>query len=309
VRVKLLFGFFVLTGALLAQNKTITINDSDGNQTVGTINNGNVYFQDSHGNSAFGTIRDANVYLSTSGGDMVFGTIKYGNVFLTDQKGTTTGTIRNGNIFLSNSNGSTTTGTYTKSGNINTTTSPAPESIDQQLRLQQLQQLQQEQDAERQKEIRQRNYDAGAAVGQAIGADIVAAMESHRITSYCKANPTSVVHLNNGISVPCPNAPLSSYDQTQIDCYCADHPGLWIEIGRHRTDCNHAPDHPNMAWATWELKAWNWDYKHQNDKGVRSMELSSDQIRADWEYWRGTYCALSPGEAYKDLGGKKQRCN
>jgi hypothetical protein len=100
------------SGLLLAQTTSVFIYDSNGNQTTGTIRNGNVYFQDSRGNSAFGTIRDGNVFLTTGKGELTFGTIRDGNVFLIDGQGVTTGTIRNGNIFLNNSDGSTTTGTY-----------------------------------------------------------------------------------------------------------------------------------------------------------------------------------------------------
>jgi hypothetical protein len=172
---KILVVFILLVGPLFAQNTTVFINDSNGNQTTGTISNGNVYFHDSNGNVAFGTIRDGNVFLSTDKGDITFGTIKNGNVFLTDQKGITTGTIRNGNIFLSNSDGSITTGTYTHSGDIYTSTSGSGSA-------------QQQQDEE-QKRIQQQNYEAGAAMGNAAGGIIGGIIRRHKRRKFCDANP------------------------------------------------------------------------------------------------------------------------
>jgi hypothetical protein len=122
---KVLSVLFVFCGSLLAQSTTVLISDTNGNQTTGTISNGNVYFHDSKGNIAFGTIRGGNVFLSTGKGEITFGTISGGNVFLTDPKGITTGTIQNGNIFLSNSDGSITTGSYDKNGNVITSTTPS----------------------------------------------------------------------------------------------------------------------------------------------------------------------------------------
>jgi hypothetical protein len=77
---------FLLAGLLHAQSTTVSISNSSGNQTFGTITNGNVYFHDSNGNTTFGTIRNGNVFLNTSNGEVTFGTIKNGNAFLTDQK-------------------------------------------------------------------------------------------------------------------------------------------------------------------------------------------------------------------------------
>lgn len=293
---KICYVLFLLGGSLLAQSTSVFINDTNGNQTTGTISNGNVYFHDSHGNSAYGTIRGGSVFMNTGNGEITFGTLRDGNVFLTDSKGITTGTIKNGNIFLSNSDGSITTGTYNSngqvftstSGQVSTSTSP---SVQQQ-------------------QINQQNYDAGAAFGRAIGSDIAAGVENHRINSYCKANPTSTVHLDNGVSIPCPDAPVDSWEQHQIDSYCAQNPGLWIEIGKHRANCDTAPNPPSLKWAIWELKEWQWDYKHQRNKVVMAGALTSDQLRTNWEQWRETYCALArSGAKYKDLNGKKQSCN
>lgn len=121
--VKVFAVLFFCVGTAFAQSTTISIMDSSGNQTVGTISNGNVFFHDSNGHTTSGTIQGSNVFLSTDKGDITFGTIRDGNVFLNDSKGITTGTIRNGNIFLLNSDGSITTGNYDSYGNLNTLTS------------------------------------------------------------------------------------------------------------------------------------------------------------------------------------------
>lgn len=286
----------VLCGSLLAQSTTVFINDTSGNQTTGTISNGNVYFHDSKGNSAYGTIRDGSVFINTNKGEIIFGTIRGGNVFLTDQKGTTTGTIQNGNIFLSNSDGSITTGSYDKNGNVLTSTSPSAEQQQQNLEQQQLR--------------RQQDYEAGAAAGRVIGNGIAAGIANHRINSFCKTNPTATYLTSGGINIECPNAPFSSWEQEQIDAYCADNPGRWIGFGKHMVSCVTPPSSPNLKWATWELKQWEWDYLHQRNKEVTAAALTSDQLRTNWEYWRGKYCAIAPpGGIYKDLDGKKQHCN
>jgi hypothetical protein len=287
---------FVLCGSLLAQSTTVFINDTNGNQTTGTISNGNVYFHDSKGNSAYGIIRDGNVFMNTDKGEITFGTIRGGNVFLSDPKGVTTGTIRNGNIFLSNSDGSTTTGSYDKNGNILTSTSPSAQQQQQNLEQQQLRQKQ--------------DYEAGAAVGRDIGADIAAGIANHRINSFCKTNPTATYLTSDGINIDCPKASFTSWEQEQIDAYCADNPGRGIGFGKHMVNCVTPPSSPNLKWATWALKQWGWDYTHQGNKDISAAALTSDQLRTNWEYWRGKYCALAPsGSTYKDLNGKKQRCN
>jgi len=291
---KMFAALLLLVGSLFAQNTTVFINDSNGNQTIGTITNGNVYFHDNNGNVAFGTIREGNVFLNTSKGEITFGTIKDGNVFLSDQKGITTGTIRNGNIFLSNTDGSITTGTYNHSGDVYTTTTAVPRST------------QQQQDDERQKQIQQQNYEAGAAIGRGIGVAIAGGIENHRINSFCKTNSTSTYHTGNGLAIDCPNAPLDSWEQQEVDNYCSDNPGSWMAFGKHRVDCLTPPNPPNLKWAKWELNAWRWDYKNQ---AKTKLSLSGDQMRSDWDYWRGVYCSLAgSGTAYKDLNGKKQRC-
>jgi hypothetical protein len=277
---------------LLAQSSSVFIFDTLGNQTTGTISNGNLYFIDNHGNSAYGTIKDGNVFVSTGRGEIIFGTIEDGNVFLSDRNGITTGIIQNGSIFLKNSDGSITTGTYSNGLAVTSTTPTAKEQADESQR------------------INQQNYNAGAALGRSIGDGISTAIENHDIRSYCRDNPTATVHLEGGVNLPCPSAPLESGELRDVDNYCADNPGLWIEIGLHRFNCYTAPNPPNLKWAIWELKQWQWDYTHQRNKVVIASALTSDQMREGWEYWRGVFCSLAAsGETYKDLNGKKQHCN
>lgn len=177
-----LLGVLLFSFAVSGQTTRITILDSNGNQTTGTVTNGNVYFNDSKGNSSFGTIRNGNVFLNGSNGETTFGTIRNGNVFLTDNQGVTTGSIRNGNIFLSNSDGSTTTGTYNQTtGNMYTTTTGVP--------TQTVPPPQPQIDLERQRQIQQQNYDAGYAVGTAVGNVIGAVIERRREKKFCQKSP------------------------------------------------------------------------------------------------------------------------
>lgn len=220
----------------------------------------------------------------------------------TDQNGNTTGSIRNGQIFLNNSDGGTTTGTYDHRGNIYTTTTPSVEEQQRQLELQRQQQQLEEQ---RRQQINQQNYDAGYALGSAIGGAIAGGIASHRITAYCKSNPKDSYLTGDGITIQCPNAPLSTWENRQANAYCADNPGRWIEFGRRRVDCLTPPNPANLKWAKWELNEWASDYHH---RAKAKMKISSDQIRSDWEYWQGVYCRLAPGNNFRDLDGKKQRC-
>jgi len=296
MKAKVLLVLFAFCGLLLAQSTTVLISDTNGNQTTGTISNGNVYFHDSKGNIAFGTIRGGSVFLSTGKGEITFGTISGGNVFLTDPKGITTGTIQNGNIFLSNSDGSITTGSYDKSGNVITSTTPSAQ--------------QQQENLEQQRLKQQQDYENGAAVGRVIGNGIANGIANHRINSFCKANPTGTYLTSDGINIDCPNAPFSNWEQQQIDAYCADNPGREMGFGKHMVTCITPPITPNLKWATWELKQTQWYYTHQRDKFVIAQAVTGEQLRSNWIYWRGKYCALAPaGAAYKDLDGRKQHCN
>ena len=303
-----IIGVLLLFGAsLLAQSTTVIISDSNGNQTTGTITNGNVFFHDSQGNIAFGTIKNGNVFLNTSNGQTTFGTIRDGSVLLTDQKGITTGTIRNGNIFLSNSDGSTTTGSYDKNGNVLTSTSPSSE---QQQRDMEQQQRQQQLNLEQQQQKQQEDYEAGATVGRAIGNGIANGLANHRINSFCKAYPTATYLTADAINIDCPKATFTGWEQEQIDTFCADNPGRGIGFGKHMVTCVTPPSTPNLKWAAWEINAWRWDFRNQGNKVMAASSLTSDQISKSWDYWRGVYCRLSPpGAAYKSLDGKKQRCD
>lgn len=126
IAVSLALTVLFMAEILVAQNTSVTILDSYGNTTFGTINNGNVFFHDSNGHTTSGTISGGNVFLSTDKGEITFGTVRDGNVFLNDSKGITTGTIRDGNVFLVNSDGSITTGSYDSYGNASSqTTAPS----------------------------------------------------------------------------------------------------------------------------------------------------------------------------------------
>jgi hypothetical protein len=217
-------------------------------------------------------------------------------VFLTDPKGVTTGTIRSGNVFLSNSDGSITTGSYDKNGNVFTSTTPSVQQQQQQLDQQQLK--------------RQQDYENGAAIGRAIGDGIAGGLANHQISSFCRANPTATYVTSGGINIECPNAPFKDWEQEQIDTYCADNPGREVGFGKHMVKCVTPPSLPNLKWATWAMKQWEWNFMHQHNKDIAAAALTSDQLRARWEYWRGEYCALSSsGTTYKDLDGRRQHCN
>lgn len=309
----ILLGFCGVCGELCAQTTTVVISDSNGNRTTGTISNGNIYFRDSDGNITQGTIRNGYVYLSSSNGGITLGTIKNGDVSLTDQDGNTTGTVRDGYIFLRNSNGSTTTGTYDASGHIFTTTTPSFQQQQQQLEIEQEQQHvaeeRQREAEERQRQIDQQNYEAGQAFGKSIGDAIANGIDNHRITSYCKANPTGVYRTAEGVLIDCPNVPLDSWAQGEVQTYCADNPGSYILFGSERVDCLTPPNPANLKWATWELKGWQFDFSHQRNKAVVANAVNPDQIRSNWEYWEEVFCSLAPaGAGYKDLNGKKQHC-
>jgi hypothetical protein len=293
-----LAALFLFSASLIAQNTTVVITDGYGHQTTGTISNGNVYFHDSKGNSAFGTIdKNGSVFVTTNKGQITFGTIKDGNVFLSDSHGNTTGTIQNGNIFLRNSDGSITTGTYDTSGHVQTYTTESTQERQQE----------QQQQLERQRQIDQENYQAGQAVGTAVGNAIAAGIAGHHITRYCKDNPTGSYLTSDNVSIDCPNSTFDSWQQQQVDSYCADHPGSYTGFGRHLVNCYTAPNPPNLKWAIWEMKWWRWDYKHPNKL---RQPTPLDQIAAQWSSWQGTYCNLAPGHAaYQDLNGKKRHCD
>ena len=166
----------VCIGTAIGQSRTITISDSNGNQTSGTIDNGNVYFVDSSGNATFGTIRD-------------------GNVFLTDSKGITTGTIRNGNIFLNNSDGGITTGSYTRtSSTTSTTTTTTASPVTSSATVQEQSNPQAQQSA---------NYQAGYVVGQQLGTALGGAINRHRVRSFCKKHPYGSWRFPNGTVLGC----------------------------------------------------------------------------------------------------------
>lgn len=153
----------------------------------------------------------------------------------------------------------------------------------------------------------QRNFNDGYAVGQTISSAIGGAVQKHRISSYCKANPTSTFLTDDGLAVPCPNAPLSTFEESQIGGYCRDNPGSWIAIGRHRVDCLTPPVTPSLKWTEWEMNRWRAEHKRFSKANVIG---SDDQTRAAWNHWQPIFCSLAPsGARYKDLDGKTQSCH
>ncbi len=303
--IKVLAVLFFSVGSLLSQTTTVTIHDSNGNQAAGTITNGNVYFHDTNGNIVFGTIQNGNVFLNTNNGEITFGTIKNGNVSLTDAEGITTGAIKNGSIFLNNSDGSVTTGRYSKSGTffINTTSTPRSAA-----------QLQQQQDnAQMQQTIQQTNanaYAPGYAMGSAIGNGITLGIDHHKMESFCKANPTAIfVAKSNAYSgTPCKAGPFTQVQQTNIDNYCWDHPGRETGYGLHKVTCFTPPATPNLKWAKWEMDALYKD--HEAQLSLNNNPDGALHSWAGWIIWKSKYCTLAkPKASYRDLEGKKQRCD
>ena len=119
-----------------------------------------------------------------------------------------------------------------------------------------------------------------------------------------------VPHCRRILAIDCPKSTFNSWEKEQIDAYCADNPGRGIGFGKHVVSCVTPPNSPNLKWAAWALKQWERDYLHQNNKDVAAAAFTSDQLRSQWEYWRGKYCTLAPaGATYKDLNDKKQRCD
>lgn len=281
-------------GAVAAQTKTIYIQDDHGNQAVGTIIDGNVFFHDNSGNIAVGTIKNGNVFLDTNSGEAIFGTVKNGNVFLTDRTGITTGTIQNGNIFLRNGNGSTTTGTYDHSGHFQTSTTPPADTSTT---------TQQQMDAHNQAE-----YNAGYGMGQAAGSIILVSIERHKLRKFCKKNPTAIYKNSDGYfsGTLCPEAPFDREQQASINKFCNGNPGRDTSIGLHTVKCVNPPSEPNLKWAEWEMKGLRRDYRAQ--KALNSP--GADQARLDWLAWSSAYCRLGGTKStYKDLDGKKRHCH
>jgi hypothetical protein len=302
VVIKVLAVLFFTVASLFSQTTTVTIHDSNGNQAVGTITDGNVYFHDNNGNIAFGSVRNGNVFLNTNNGEVTFGTIKNGNVSLTDKEGITTGAIKNGNIFLNNSDGSVTVGTYDKSGNSFTNTTSVPAS-----------QTTQQGNAQLQQQIQQNNanaYAAGYAAGYGITNAIIIGAERHKMNSFCKTNPTSIFVAKSNVfsGTLCKDASFNQAQQEQIDSYCKDHPGHETGIGLHNVTCFAPPAIPNLKWAKWEMDGLHKDYEAQLSLNNNAAGVS--QSRASWTSWESTYCTLAKQKAsYKDLEGKKQRCD
>jgi hypothetical protein len=228
---KIVIVLVFCAGSVFGQTTHIFIYDSNGNQTTGTINSGQVYFSDSQGNAAFGTIRDGNVFLNTTKGEITFGTIRNGNVFLTDKNGITTGTIRNGNIFLTNSDGSITTGRYDAAGNVLTNTSPSVQSSSSSSQPQPSQQAQTD------------SYQTGYAIGQALGGAIYQARLRHAINRACFDQHSEGWQLPNGNIIRCEDW-MDAYPrdakgrptvtpavESSINTICNANPHAWYTVG------------------------------------------------------------------------------
>lgn len=213
--IRKVIAFLFLCACPLVAQTTIQISDSNGHQTYGVVQEGQLFFHDSSGNIAVGNIQGGNVFLSTSQGEITFGTVKNGNVFLNDNGGVTTGTIRNGTIFFQSSDGSITTGTYNVSaGRLTATTfTSSPTSPNQ---TDDGSSALQQKIAEQQQEM----YQTGYAAGYALGAAMVRGSEHHKMLKFCKANPTAIYfdagsEFYNGTF--CKDAPFNQAQRQKID--------------------------------------------------------------------------------------------
>ncbi|HEV2485799.1 MAG TPA: hypothetical protein VGT08_09725 [Terracidiphilus sp.] len=267
---------------------TITINDSNGNQTNGTINGSNVFFHDSKGNIAFGTIKDGNVYLTTSGGEVLFGTVKSGNVFLTDQNGNTTGTIRNGDIFLSNSDGSITTGTYDSNHTFTTTTPAATTPADTTPAPSQVQQP-------------STQYQDGYAIGQQLGTALGSAIQIHRIKSACKKHADDSWRFPDGSFVTCSSVnaghPVRQWPaQAALSSPAADPNGE--KQGRQAHDLME-----RLRSNINSIIAMSKD----SPPSPKDESILTD-ARNSWRQMRDLYCKESPIGSYYDLQNQLQTC-
>jgi hypothetical protein len=279
--VKTLAVLLFCVGSAFAQSTTVSIIDNNGNQTTGTISNGNVFFVDNSGNTVFGTIRNGNVFLTTNKGEVTFGTVRAGNVFLTDQNGNTTGTIRNGYIFLNNSDGSTTTGTYDSNHTFTTTTpaatTPAPDTTP----------------ISPQNEQPSAQYQDGYAIGQQLGTAIGSAIQVHRIKAACKKHADDVWRFPDGSFVTCSSVnaghPLRQW------------PAQARQYSPSYNPMQRSPD--TQAYDLMEKLRRNLtDLAPYGDSAVMQ------DARASWMDMRNLYCKSAPGAAYIDLQNQQQNC-
>jgi hypothetical protein len=318
-----------------AQDTQIFIYDSNGNSATGTIRDGNLYLQDSKGNTAFGTVRDGSVFLQGSNGETVIGTIRDGNVFLTDKEGTTTGTVRDGHIFLNHSDGSTTFGNYDENGNVHTNTVglPATQQQDRRDRA--------GDDDEERKRIavqKQKEFEAGQAVGAAIGNSIRTAIYNRRlknaINKACFKEHAEGWRLPSGGVVSCADwmrafpidakghqakvrigpvepAPASenyAREQAERDARLAKEEAAIVEQKASF-----------IAEATNEDKAARVEDSKQAHSVMEAMRQArledmehglpeSSIVKSTWHDWQEIYCLYSNDVKYTDLDGKEQTC-
>jgi hypothetical protein len=304
--IKLLAMMLILVGLATGQTTRVIIIDSSGNQTFGTMSNGNVYFQDSNGHTTYGTIRDGNVFLTTEKGEITFGTVKDGTVFLTDQKGISTGTIRGGNIFLSNSNGSITTGTYSSSGAFTTTTSTSGDSSNQVIDSDARRQAQLDDDVAR----RTADFQDGYTVGQAIGKSIGSAIEMRRIASFCNKQGDAASWIyGDGSVVTCGSVN-------------AGHPErVWPRspsvFPTNRPDSNPVLDEKEMKGEIEDLRKQSYDSLESVRLSIAKLASSASSPNAlvlledeknSWSKMRDIYCGGFSGAIYTDLENQTRTC-
>lgn len=306
--IKLLAMTLVLVGLATGQTTRVIIIDSSGNQTFGTMSNGNVYFQSSNGHTTYGAIRDGSVFLTTEKGEITFGTVKDGTVFLTDQKGISTGTIRGGNIFLSNSDGSITTGTYSSSGAFTSTTSTSGNTgSNQVIDSEATRQAQFDDDAAR----RRADFQAGYTVGQAVGKSIGSAIEMHRISSFCgKQGDAASWIYGDGSVVTCGSVNAGRPERVWPRSPSASPTG--------RSELNPAPDENEMKSEIEKLRRQTYDSLESMRLSIVKLASSGDSSpgaqflleddKNSWGKARDIYCGAFSGAVYTDLDNHTRTC-
>jgi hypothetical protein len=153
-------------------------------------------------------------------------------------------------------------------------------------------------------------YAAGYAMGYGITNAIITGAERHKMKSFCKANPASIFIAKSNMfsGTLCKDAAFNQVQQEQIDSYCQDHPGRETGYGLHNVACFTPPAIQNLKWAKWEMDGLRRDYEAQLSLNNNAAGVS--QSSASWTPWKSMYCVLAKAKAsYRDLQGKKRRCN
>ncbi len=301
IAIFVLFTRFTV-GVWAAQDLKVFIYDSSGNSATATISNGNLYLQDSKGNAAFGTIKNGNVFVQGSNGETVIGTIRDGNVFLIDNKGTTTGTIRDGHVFLNHSDGSITFGDYSPNGNLQVNTTNLPATVQQD-------HTRDDAESARIREQKQREYNAGYALGYGVGTAIHDRLTLHSITKACKKG-TGRVRLANGGVVDCVrwNAgerAITYPPSTSVARQNAEMAETQREIQRMEAETAALNLH------TMELarRTINNEREAATEGIVNSGGQYWQRAFRDWQDTRASYCEAVPNGHYIDLEGTSTTCD